>query len=324
MLYNPNNMLVRHQKIVPDADARPTCALFTLALVLLFVGACQFDSAGVPALPALPDEDPCGGACAAGDVCGADGTCTSSCAVGTTDCNGVCINTDSDPAHCGSCGNVCSVNHICDGQGACQMCPSERLVPTACELSATEDLGACEQLYDLVEFASPPQRSGLKNTACDDAGGTSFCVYDSECPNGCIQDMWIRFDLGAPRFVHRIRYMADWWAKRPDNWQLWVSDDPAMLPGAGAVLATEGVGMANPWQCVDGESCAEASVPDACCPDGRNQPQNTADVGEFWPRFDELEFSGQVGRYWYYVIKDTRDRDHLNLFEIELFGSDCI
>ncbi len=117
--------------------------------------------------------------------------------------------------------------------------------------------------------------------------------------------------------------MADWWAKRPDNWEIWVSDDPAMTPASGAVMVTQGVGEQHPWVCENGESCADESVPDACCPNGREQPQDIVNVGQYWPRFDDQEFAGQSGRYWYYVVKNTKDVNVCLLFEVELFGSEC-
>ena len=212
---------------------------------------------------------------------------------------------------------------MCVEPGDCAICPSERLVPTACTSSAPGEVTGCERLYDSKEFADPPQNQSVSGLNCNDGGGSSFCVYDGDCGNGCIRDVWIQFDLGAPRSVHRIRYMADWWAKRPDHWELWVSDDAAATPDNGATMVTSGIGEANPWRCVVGESCVDDSIPDACCPDGRDQLQDTTDVGEFWPRFDELAFPGQTGRYWYYVIRDTRDKEQCLLFELELIGDEC-
>lgn len=316
-------MLTKHQRIRAHADGG---AIYTLSGLVSFVfalsllGACHFDTT-VP--PVAPDDDRCGGACAADEVCSANGTCESTCAADTTDCNGLCIDTGNDPAHCGGCGNACAINEVCNGSGACQMCSSERLWPIACTTSAPGEVGGCEELYDAVEFASSPELTGLDSVLCHEAGGSSFCVYDNDCVSGCIRDLWIRFDLGTSRPVHRIRYIANWWAKRPDKWELWVTDDPAMTPDDGAALAIAGVGEPNPWACADGESCADTSVPDACCPDGRDQPQNLVNVGQYWPRFDELEFPELSGRYWYYLVKDTRDTNHLLLNEIELFGTNC-
>lgn len=202
-------------------------------------------------------------------------------------------------------------------------CSSERIIPVACMSSAPDELTSCERLYDAVEFESPPRRAGIGGGSCDPDGDSTFCVYDSECTEGCIRDAWIRFDFGSRAYIDRIRYMADWWSKRPDDWELWVSDDPDLTPDHGATRVVQGVGMANPWVCEEGESCADASVPDACCPGGRQQPQSLIDVGPNWPRFDELEFDGESGRYWYYVIRNTRDPNNCLFFELELFEKDC-
>ena len=45
------------------------------------------------------------------EVCSA-GVCGLSCVGGTTDCGGLCVDTDNDPAHCGGCDNACG-----DGEG---------------------------------------------------------------------------------------------------------------------------------------------------------------------------------------------------------------
>lgn len=313
-------------------------------LLVLFVSSvlsCTFNQEG----ELLPDSDPCGGACTADEVCNTDGTCEavdacggtctvdevcnpdgtcqSECTGGTTDCAGACVNTDTDPDNCGACGVVCVAGERCDGANGCATCPSERVLPAACTTSSPGELSDCDKLYDALEFGASPQRDGMDSFDCDDNGESSFCDYGRGCDNGCIRDFWIQFDLGAPRHVHRLRYMADWWNKRPDDWELWVSDDPTVTPESGATMVTSGVGHAADWKCVQGAPCDDLSIPDECCPDGREQPQDLRDVDEYWPRFDELEFTGQSGRYWYYVIRNTMDNNSCRLFEMELFGSDC-
>lgn len=200
-------------------------------------------------------------------------------------------------------------------------CASDLLTPKACETSAPGQVGNCDRLYDGQEFASSPKVSGIWSV-CDSAQMSEFCTYSSECSDGCIADLWIRFDLGRSMEVDRVRFLADWWSKRPDNWELWVSNDPALQPHAGATPVTLGVGEKNPWRCVTGEACTD-EVPDACCPDGRDKPQDTRNVGDLWPKYDEKEFSRQSGRYWYFLIENTIDESYLYLFEIQLFGGTC-
>ncbi len=208
------------------------------------------------------------------------------------------------------------------GNGCVQPPTSNLLIPISCETSAPSQVRNCERLYDGQESTSPPAARGLTGTQCDPAGTSELCTYGSECPEGCIEDLWIRFDFGRSVQANHFRFLADWWNKRPDNWELWVSDDPALQPNAGATPVTAGVGARNPWQCVSGEACTD-EVPDVCCPDGRDRPQDTRDVGDNWPKLDQQELSWQSGRYWYFLIKNTRDRSYLHLFEAQLFGGTC-
>jgi hypothetical protein len=38
---------------------------------------------------------------------------------GQTDCGGICVDTNTDRNHCGSCDNACDPTDVCDGQGSC-------------------------------------------------------------------------------------------------------------------------------------------------------------------------------------------------------------
>ncbi|MCC6877299.1 MAG: hypothetical protein IT378_23540, partial [Sandaracinaceae bacterium] len=65
-------------------------------------------------------DDGCGGSC--GD-CGARETCNAgACECAATDCGGACVDTSSDPDHCGSCNNVCEVDQVCQGGGCTSEC----------------------------------------------------------------------------------------------------------------------------------------------------------------------------------------------------------
>lgn len=54
----------------------------------------------------------CGMACPMGEVCN-DGTCSSSCGVGTMQCGTRCVDVTIDPMHCGTCDNACMGDEVC-------------------------------------------------------------------------------------------------------------------------------------------------------------------------------------------------------------------
>lgn len=68
-------------------------------------------------------DDGCGGSCG---TCASDRTCSASgscvCAAGRTDCGGACVDTSSDAAHCGACGNACSASEVCSSASCASSC----------------------------------------------------------------------------------------------------------------------------------------------------------------------------------------------------------
>lgn len=136
----------------------------------------------------------------------------------------------------------------------------------------------------------------------------------NQCPAGCATD--VDFDLGTRRFVKRLRFLSDWWAKRPGTWELWASDDNTNFS-----LVMQARSNHAPWRCVQGEPCT-AEVPAKCCPGGATQ--DTSVVGPNYPKWDDFSFSGVAARYWRFRITKTDDADALIMRELELFGHDCL
>ncbi len=69
-----------------------------------------------------------GSVCAAGEVCNGSGVCELSCQPGLIDCNGTCVDPDTDESFCGAgpdCslnpGAVCAAGEICNGAGVCEL-----------------------------------------------------------------------------------------------------------------------------------------------------------------------------------------------------------
>jgi len=63
----------------------------------------------------------CGMACTGGDVCN-DGSCSSSCGVGTMRCGARCVDTLVDPANCGACSMACAADEVCRSGGCALDC----------------------------------------------------------------------------------------------------------------------------------------------------------------------------------------------------------
>src|SRR5690606_11912650 len=60
----------------------------------------------------------CDQVCGAAEVCSL-GRCASDCAAGLVACERACVDTRSDPAHCGGCGQGCSAGYACE-EGVCK------------------------------------------------------------------------------------------------------------------------------------------------------------------------------------------------------------
>ncbi len=102
--------------------------------------------------------------------------CTSVCPAGTIGCFGVCVDTDSDPNHCGGCGNACI---LANAMAACQAggCVIESCLPGFDDCNVNPADG-CED--DLTGSA----HCGSCNNACT---GQEFCWEGSctdQCPGG--------------------------------------------------------------------------------------------------------------------------------------------
>jgi len=147
--------------------------------------------------------------------------------------------------------------------------------------------------------------------------GNNTTMTTNQCPSasGCFATD-VDFDLGFRRFVHRIRFLSDWWSKRPGTWELLASDNNVDFS-----LVMSARSNNAPWQCVTDEPCT-TEVPTECCPGGVKQ--DTSGVGTMYPKWDDFTFSGVTARYWRFRIQTTDDLDHLIMRELELYGHDCL
>lgn len=133
------------------------------------------------------------------DPCGA--TC---CAVGQRCCNGLCVDTRTDPQHCGACNNACAPPKVCDATGC--HCPANRppCGTTCCPVGQQCSNGICcatgltncgGQCVDLQTNAS---HCGLCGRAVTNFTFTfsngSVQTVDLACVNGspqCPSNFWV-------------------------------------------------------------------------------------------------------------------------------------
>ncbi|MCU0692477.1 MAG: hypothetical protein MUF54_13840 [Polyangiaceae bacterium] len=178
------------------------------------------------------------------------------------------------------------------GEGCQQVCESTKLGIARC----TNPLFDCSLWID----GNGKSSTGIQ---CPQGEGNCFAVnYD--------------FDLAQRYFVDRIRFMSDWWAKRPGAWDLLASDDSVKYS-----LVMSARSNHAPWGCVQGEPCT-AAVPEECCPGGVTQ--DTSSVGAWYAKWDDFRFTGVVAQYWRLRINTTDDPRSLVMAELELFGNGCL
>ena len=110
-----------------------------------------------------------------GQVCSA-GQCSTSCAPGLTQCGTSCVDSVTNPLHCGACDNACPAGQACTG-GLCQ-CPAGQ---TSCD-------GQC------VDTNTNPAHCGNCTTACAAgqacSAGICGCAADQQlCAGQCVDTL---------------------------------------------------------------------------------------------------------------------------------------
>lgn len=118
------------------------------------------------------------GSGAAGGEGAAGGSSPEGCPSGSTECDGVCVNTDSDNANCGTCGNACGESEACS-EGSCTL---------ACPGGWDDCDGAC------VNTDIDREHCGQCDNGCDagqvcDGGGTCAATCQAgrvDCGGSCI------------------------------------------------------------------------------------------------------------------------------------------
>ena len=177
------------------ADAQVDAAPLDARLPDACVPACEGRTCG---------PDGCGeacGTCAPGEVC-ADGTCErEGCAADRFECSGVCVDLQTNPAHCGRCVTDCAVmwppalseaGIERDAAGAVPLCVDAECA-VGCPgtgpidlLSDTRHCGACGQACLAVGLAPSPARPRCRDGACGCFAAVNDTAHAGQpCPAWC-------------------------------------------------------------------------------------------------------------------------------------------
>lgn len=243
-------------------------------------------------------------------VTGFDGT---NCENNIDDCGGV----DCGTGTCIDGVDSFSCDCLTDTSGRnCEFdCASGALTPTACATNAAAGNGDCTLTYDGNAGSDYDLWCGD-----DDDKATLSCIpYGANCDwsEGCIRNHWIRYDMGEIVSISEFRFRMGWWTKRPDNFEIWVSDSTSDLPDAGATLVLEAAAEEPGYVCEIGEVCVLGTTPAACCTDGYESPQVEAGLLSLWEHY--YPAIGQ-GCYWYFRTLKTVQEPGLAFQEIEFTG----
>ncbi|MCB9787637.1 MAG: hypothetical protein H6744_13225 [Deltaproteobacteria bacterium] len=228
---------------------------------------------------------------------------------------GLCANGGTCIGH--AAGYTCECADGWVGDACDLVCTTAEIAPVGCAAQSSQS--ACADSYD---DTTDDSYYGLNCTDVPDA-----CVANGVdgCNNagGCIRQGWILWDLGLDVQLSQIQYLSDWWMKRPEDVEIWVSDSRDDVPDGGATLVQTFTGNEAPWQCVAGEPCVEGVVPAECCPNGfgGGAVQDTAAVGTLYPKWDVINLESTAsGRYWFLVIRSAYDPEQAQLRDIEFYG----
>ena len=134
----------------------------------------------------------CGMRCTGGTpVCDPTSGCVSGCASGETLCGSTCADTQTDPNHCGACGNACSTNNAtpaCSAGScvlACDMgwanCNGDLTDGCETPLNTLTDCGSCGTSCSLANATESCATGMCTLTMCDSGYGNC----DGNANNGC-------------------------------------------------------------------------------------------------------------------------------------------
>lgn len=200
-----------------------------------------------------------------------------------------------------------------DACGAC-LSGSDALVPLSCSSNVPGLL--CDHWTD--------GDVGSDSSAACEYTPEICTADDGTCNGSCLPTLAIAFEFGGAVTPGGLRFLSDWWKKRPEEWEVWVSDSVDTKPGSGAVKVASGNGHPAPWQCVSGDPCTDDVPAELCCPDGTTAPQRIEE-GALIAKWDVFHFQGNTepGRVVWLVIPKVEDRSDLYMREVTFSSAAC-
>lgn len=149
-------------------------------------------TAGCGAVAGTPGE-----ACINGQVC-SEGACASSCSVTNTNCSGSCVDTNTNPVHCGNCATACALANVMTDacvNGACAVAACgagfgdcDGVAANGCETVTTasdiNNCGGCGLRCQYANAGAQCNAGTCARTGCD----LGFADCDGDPANGCEVD----------------------------------------------------------------------------------------------------------------------------------------
>ena len=104
------------------------------------------------------------------DVSTDDVSSDTGCGPDLTECSGVCVDTDTDPGHCGGCDSPCESDEVCSAGTCVADCPAGTVnCSGSCVDTDTDVLhcGGCGHACTAGDHASPVCETGVCDALCE-------------------------------------------------------------------------------------------------------------------------------------------------------------